>query len=169
MTQKNGQWTLKRDHTYYYQVQTQLNVTKLPYCDFVDWTEGGIAVERITVDTTFYQAVMEDLKHFFIYGMLPEIIGKWYTRKPVADCNGVVPLPASSTRATDTAEQSEDYSKVWCYCSQPSFGTMIMCDNSECSIQWFHCDCLRIRSPPKGKWYCPACRKLPQFNKRKSK
>jgi len=44
----------------------QLNVTKLPYCDFVVWTEGGIAVERIAVDTTFYEAVMEDIKHFFI-------------------------------------------------------------------------------------------------------
>ena len=26
--------------------------------------------------------------------------------------------------------------------------------NSDCTIQWFHCDCLRIRNPPKGQWYC---------------
>ena len=50
--------------TIYYQVQTQLNVCNLPYCDFVVWTEGGSAVERITVDSTFYETVMEDVKHF---------------------------------------------------------------------------------------------------------
>ena len=27
-----------------------------------------------------------------------------------------------------------------------------------------HCDCLRIRNPPKGQWYCPACCKSPGFN-----
>ena len=64
MTQKNGQWILKRDHTYYYQIQTQLNVCNLSYCDFVVWTEGDSAVERITVDNTFYETVMEDIKHF---------------------------------------------------------------------------------------------------------
>ena len=83
MTQKNGQWILRIYHTYYYQVQTQLNVCNLLYCDFVVWTEGGSAVERNTVDSTFYETVMEDVKHFFIYGLLPEIIGKWYTRKLV--------------------------------------------------------------------------------------
>ena len=59
--QKNGQWILRRDHTYYYQVQTQLNVCNLSYCDFVVWTERGSAVESITVDSTFYETVMEDV------------------------------------------------------------------------------------------------------------
>ena len=170
MTQKNGQWILRRDHTYYYQIQTQLNVCNLSYCDFVVWTEGDSAVERITVDNTFYETVMEDVKHFFIKGLLPEIIGKWYTWKHIADNIGDVALPSTSAPATNTDDQFKDYSKIWCYCSQPSFGTMIMCNSSDCSIQWFHCDCLRIRNPPKGQWYCPACRKSPRFNnKKKSK
>ena len=58
MTQKNGQWILRRDYTYYYQVQIQLNVCNLPYCDFIVWTEGGSAVERITVESTFYETVI---------------------------------------------------------------------------------------------------------------
>ena len=37
---------------------------QVPYCDFVVWTEGGSAVEKITVDSTFYETVMEDVKHF---------------------------------------------------------------------------------------------------------
>ena len=168
MSQKDGKWTLKKDHSYYYQVQTQVNVCKLSYGDFVAWTERGIAVERITIDSTFFETIIKEVHHFFVYGMLPEIVGKWYTRKPVADSKGIV--PHSSTKPTnDGKKEEEDYSRVWCYCGQPSFGTMILCDNNDCSIQWFHCECLRIRSPPKGRWYCPACRKLPQLNKRRSK
>ena len=55
--------------TNYYQVQTQLIVCKLSYGDFVVWMEGGIAVERIFVDNTKLY-MMQDVEHFFIYGML---------------------------------------------------------------------------------------------------
>ena len=61
------------------------------------------------MDGDFYKSVIEDVK----YGVLPEIIGKWYTRKPVADCNGVVPLPSPSTAAKNPdgcSEQTVDYS-----------------------------------------------------------
>ena len=46
-----------------------------------------------------------------------------------------------------------------CYCNGPDEGKMICCDDEECAIQWFHVDCLKITSIPKGKWYCPDCRK----------
>jgi len=65
MTQKDGKWILRRDHAYYYQVQTQLNVCNVVYSDFIVWTEMGIAVERISKDFAFYEAVVEDIKYFF--------------------------------------------------------------------------------------------------------
>ena len=36
---------------------------------------------------------------------------------------------------------------------------MIGCDNSKCPIEWFHLSCLHITQLPKGKWYCPECRR----------
>ena len=45
------------------------------------WREKEIASERI--DNT-----LESVQHFFIYGILPEVIGKWYTTKPVANLQG---------------------------------------------------------------------------------
>lgn len=167
MAVKDGDLSLLRDHAYYYQVQAQLNVCKLPYCDFVVWIEIGIAVERITVDVFSYVTVMEGT----IFHLWHAARDHWKVvhEETIADHSGVVPLPSSTTtHAPDTDEQSEDYTKTWCYCSQPSYGTMIQCDNSECNICWFHCDCLRIRSPPKGQWYCPACCTLPRLTKRKS-
>jgi len=46
---------------------------------------------------------------------------------------------------------------TYCICHQVSYGQMIACDNSECSIEWFHIGCMGLQSIPKGKWYCPKC------------
>ena len=170
MTKENGNWTLKRNHLYYFQVQIQMEVCKVLQCEFVVWTEGGVSVESIPVDTEFLESVIEHVTGFFKYGILPEIVGKWYTRKPIADSQGVVQLPSSHDQEESTSEETEsETNELWCYCQQPGYGEMIMCDNPECTIRWFHFDCLRIRRPPKGKWYCPSCHKLPSLNRRNKK
>ena len=161
-------WMLKRDHSYYYQVQMQLHVCRLSHGDFVVWSKDGILVERILKDDFFYSHI-DAVKHFFIYGILPEIIGKWYSRKPVADTDGLVQIPTTSEVSEDNGQQQDDHTESWCYCNQPEFGEMIMCDNKSCTIKWFHFDCLRLRRAPKGKWYCPSCAKLPKYNKHKGK
>ena len=149
MVKIDGQWSLKTDHAYFYQVQTQLRVCKAKHCDFVVWTEKDIVAERIVVNQRFFEDLLERIEHFFVCGVLPEVIGKWYTRKPITDTSGIVQEPAISSR--EKSPDLEDYERSWCYCNQPSYGTTIGCDNSECTIQWFHCECLRIRCPPKGK------------------
>ena len=60
-----------------------------------------------------------------MYGVLREIVGKWFTRKPVADGFGVVQLPAVETSSLETGDEREDHTKLWCYCGQPSFGNMV--------------------------------------------
>jgi hypothetical protein len=140
-------------------------VCGLKYCDFVVWTETVIIQERITIDYDFYDSLMADVKQFFVYGILPELIGKWYTRQPIADNGGVVPEHEALCSSKST--QDNDKEAIWCFCSQPNYGNMIGCSNDNCTIQWFHFDCLRIRRAPKGDWYCPSCRKLPRFNKSK--
>lgn len=52
---------------------------------------------------------------------------------------------------------------VYCYCRCPydEVSEMIACDGSNCSIEWFHFECVNIIMPPKGKWYCPEC--LPKY------
>ena len=169
MVNQKGAWSLKRDHMYYYQVQLQLHVCDdVRYADFVVWTKNTIAIERIHQDNEFLRNKVQSVRNFFIYGVLPEIVGKWYARGPVADPSGVVSLPTTSaSTAVESEEDENENGRLWCYCNQPSWGEMIMCDHKNCTIQWFHFDCLRIRGPPKGKWYCPSCRKLSKFNKKK--
>lgn len=159
-----GSWELIREHTYYYQVQAQLNVANFQYGDFVVWTENGIAIERIKLDRDFYENCIDNIEHFFVYSVLPEIVGKWYTRQNIANEDGVVHIPKTTETITPS---EEDMNQLWCYCGEPSYGDMIMCEHDQCTITWFHFDCLRIRGPPKGKWYCPSCRKLAKVKRKK--
>ncbi|KAI8146974.1 inhibitor of growth protein 5-like protein [Fennellomyces sp. T-0311] len=46
---------------------------------------------------------------------------------------------------------------LYCYCRQVSFGEMVACDNDDCEIEWFHLECVGLRTPPRGKWYCKNC------------
>ena len=66
-----------------------------------------------------------------------------------------------------TASTSKD--DLYCYCYGPEEGSMIACDNKECKIEWFHMICLKMKSTPKGKWYCPDCCLLPQFQRKRKK
>lgn len=58
---------------------------------------------------------------------------------------------------------------TYCLCNQVSFGQMVMCDNDHCPIEWFHFTCVGITNTPKGKWYCPDCRKARSSNVRPKK
>jgi len=79
-------------------------------------------------------------------------------------------MPSSSQSSdVDGGVAADDDEELYCYCRRPEEGTMIGCDNSDCKIEWFHLSCLRLAIAPKGKWYCPDCRKLPQFLKGKGK
>ena len=70
------------------------------------WTERELVIERIQVDKKNFEGIQENIKNFFIYGILPEIIVKWYTRKPVTNMSVVVP---ESRPEVCTETQHEDY------------------------------------------------------------
>jgi len=155
LEQENDEWQLKKNHAYFYQIQMQMAVTKVSYCDFVVWSQTNHVIVTVKFDKGFYDSKLDLVKHFFVYGMLPEIIGKWYTRKPVSDLDNIVHIPTTSL--IESGNQEEDYTKLCCYCNEPSFGEMVCCENDKCTITWIHFDCLRMRFAPKGKWYCPSC------------
>ena len=158
--EKNGsEFQLSRKHPYYYQVQAQLNICERKYCDFYVWTEKDYHVERILPDPNFWNSCAEKSSRFFVLCILPELVGKFYSRethmlKDVTD--------SMDTNSTDIATK-----KVFCYCRKPESDEMIGCDNEQCKMEWFHFKCLKLNKAPKGKWYCPDCRKLDQFRRRK--
>lgn len=71
---------LQKHHQYYYQVQAQIHLTQSTFCDFVVWTQTDIHVERIFADTDFWNAAVKNVKAFYITGVLPELLAKYFTR-----------------------------------------------------------------------------------------
>ena len=164
-----GGMRLNNNHPYYYQVQTQLGVTKLDRAYFVVWTEVDIHVEVIKFDPQFWEQMCNSAEKFFKVALLPELIGKFYSRPPGSG------FPTRMLEERKPAEQSaneenmeDGKEKTWCYCDQVESGQMIACDNENCSLGWFHFTCLKLEAPPKSlKWYCPDCRKLPEFKRKR--
>ncbi|KAI9291459.1 hypothetical protein K502DRAFT_368431 [Neoconidiobolus thromboides FSU 785] len=46
---------------------------------------------------------------------------------------------------------------TYCYCNQVSYGDMVGCDDETCVREWFHYQCVGLKTLPKGKWYCNDC------------
>lgn len=68
---------------------------------------------------------------------------------------------ASDGEAEEDLEEGED-TTLYCFCQKISFGDMVGCDNDNCKYQWFHWNCVGLKSEPAGEWLCPECRKLPK-------
>ena len=112
---------LRRDHGYYYQCQIQMFVTGRLFCDFVVWTPRDIYIERITFDKELIQTIVPTAKKFWKLCVLPEPLGKWYTRQQ---------CPDSYETSFHTQTEEEDSGK-WCYCREDRGEEKIGCDGSQ--------------------------------------
>ena len=102
---------------------------------------------------------------------------EFFPRQTIANKSGVVELtdrlkPHTEGNGTDESQcgdqNGEDPDATCCYCGGQSHGKIVCCDNSECSIQWFHFKCpQRQSSTPKGKWFCPSW--APKMNSKKKR
>lgn len=82
----DGKLRLKSSHNYFYQVQGQLAITRMEWCDFVIWTESGISIEKIYRDDNFWECIMEPrLQDFFKVSLLPEIAFPMHPHRPIRE------------------------------------------------------------------------------------
>lgn len=137
----NGKVQLKMSHEYYYQIQGQLAVCELEYCDFICWTPLGIHIECILADRELFNGTIKPaLDAFFTNVLLPLLL----TGRTHQEQSG----------SSQLLEQDS-----YCWCNGGEEGTMVACDNKNCPRQWFHFECVGLTSKPRGKWYCSAvCR-----------
>ncbi|KAM9834824.1 uncharacterized protein ACBT44_014087 [Syngnathus typhle] len=137
----NGNYVLREDHQYYYQVQSQLYCTGRKYCDFVVWKENLLFIQRIIPDDSFLANELAKMDNFYLRCIMPEVLAKVYT--------------VGQSVAT-TASASEE---SVCYCRNPPTEDMLVCKSENCSIKAFHMKCLGIKRVPQ-RWFCPNCKKL---------
>ncbi|XP_064622873.1 uncharacterized protein LOC135485074 [Lineus longissimus] len=62
----DGKPTLKRSHNYFYQVQGQMGICCVEWCDFVVYTKKGMLISRIKFDESFWLDVFNKLTDFYM-------------------------------------------------------------------------------------------------------
>lgn len=131
---------LKSTHKYYSQLQLQMHVNRVTFGDFVVYTEKELHVnEMIPYDKQFTQAGIQKSELFFRSHILPEILtGR---------------LESEEGKGHESNEDNER--ELFCLCNEPEYGKMIVCDNDDCEIVWFHYKCVNVRRKPSGEWFCP--------------
>lgn len=127
--------SLDKSHTYYFQIQQQMAVTKTFYCDFVVWSPSNeLFVERVQFDAEFWHFHSEKSAQFHKKVIMPELLGKYFT-------------------------QNSEKTLTYCICKSTEDNLpMICCDNENCKIKWYHFKCINLKEIPKNLWLCSNCR-----------
>ncbi|KAM4694122.1 uncharacterized protein O3C94_004548 [Discoglossus pictus] len=73
LTLDSDSYTLRKNHTYYTQVQCQLAVTQLSLAYFVVYTNKETAIANVKFDPEFWEETKSKLKKFYMLCVLPYI------------------------------------------------------------------------------------------------
>ena len=118
---------LKKSHKYYSQVQLEMHVCKVSFCDFFVWTESEVAKCRILKDDKYMSTAIKKAESFFHSYILPELV----------------------TRSSDPAIVQD----VCIVCKCPYFGKVISCEKC---LKSFHYRCVNVKRFLKS-WKCSNC------------
>lgn len=66
LKETDGEFELKKNHNYFFQVQMQLAVTGLEWCHFFVWLENDFHLETIHFYALFWQSAKNKLDMFFL-------------------------------------------------------------------------------------------------------
>lgn len=64
---------------------------------------------------------------------------------------------ADSDADASGSDEEDEEGKKYCLCQHVSYGDMVACDNPDCPYEWFHWNCVGLKSEPQGRWFCPEC------------
>ena len=71
-----GKPVLRKEHPlgYYSQIQFQLGLSQLPWCDFVVYTFKGVIIIRVPYDNTYISKLLNKGNNFYFKHYLDQII-----------------------------------------------------------------------------------------------
>ena len=155
-----GKLFLKRDHQYFYQVQTQIHLTQASYCDFAVWGpgkggNGEMHIERIPPDTDFFESMCEKVSKFVKKCVITELVAKVFT----------APILTSHDKKTSEGKG--------CYCGVPVLHNedRLECKSGICKRQLIHRSCLKFDTTHLkiSSWKCSDCMREIAKEKRDNK
>ena len=73
--ERDGNVCLLKSHAYFYQIQTQMHVTRLQWCDFVVWSPlHQPFVQWIKYDADFMKSAISTAEKFYFKQFLPVVV-----------------------------------------------------------------------------------------------
>ncbi|ROW17568.1 hypothetical protein VPNG_00773 [Cytospora leucostoma] len=87
------------------------------------------------------------------------------------DARGQVAEAEAEVEVDEDGNVIDPNEEKYCFCNRVSYGTMVMCENGSCPYEWFHLECLGLKTEktlPK-LWYCPECKDGREGGKRMTK
>ncbi|XP_063043972.1 uncharacterized protein LOC134438351 [Engraulis encrasicolus] len=70
----NGTFTLKKSHAYFWQIQGQLLITGMEWCDFFVWAEEDYFVQRLQADEDVQGIIRQRCDNFFFSIYMPKYL-----------------------------------------------------------------------------------------------
>ena len=70
----DGNLHLPADHQYYSQVQGEMAIIGVEWCDFVFYSNGCAIIDQILANLDYWNNLMEKLEHFNVTRVIPEIL-----------------------------------------------------------------------------------------------
>ena len=111
---------LKRGHQYFTQVQFEMMIHGVAYCDFVMFAKD-IVIDRVSRDEAFCSQLREKCTQFFVMHVLARLL---------KGCPG----------------GSENVARAACWCRRPSdMLPTIMCADRDCHIRVYHLKCIGLK------------------------
>lgn len=96
LIEQDGYIHLSQSNAYFYQIQTQMHVTKCKWCDFVVWSPlSAPFVQRIEYDSVFMKGAILKAQKFYFEKFLPAVVP-----------HIIMPYSVASSSSVSTAEKS---------------------------------------------------------------
>lgn len=80
LNRTGNRFVLERNHELFYQVQLQINLISLQYCDLVLWSPKDTLIIRVEPDVDFWNIAMNKALKFHEHVIMPEMLTKFYTK-----------------------------------------------------------------------------------------
>ena len=115
-------------------------LTQAKACYFFVYSREASLCQMILFDEVFLAEKVPVAKIFFVYAILPELLGRWYFRTHVAP-------PKIKENVVDN-----QYPCTWW--NQNIVSDNANCSDKSCVIKTYHLSCFGLEVQPKGKWFC---------------
>ncbi|KAJ8321536.1 hypothetical protein KUTeg_000912 [Tegillarca granosa] len=149
----NNSLNIKKNHSYFCQMQGQMAITHRNWCDLFVYSVNGSYKERVYFDKDYYDKIFVNLKYFFKTFVAPEIFSK-SLQKSQSESKSAEPMDVEANTyfcilCNCQIQEQENIKSFW--------ERSICCDMCD---RWYHFKCVNMTKATLYKikdWICQTC------------